>query len=68
MKLLKRILSFFQIPFAQPGDVMHYYRRARRKEFDLPVANAAIMANVDAQGVARGVTVAVSKSCEKHGF
>ena len=26
---------------------MHYYRRARRKEFDLPVANAAIMANVD---------------------
>ena len=38
------------IPFSRPGQVMRYYRRARRKNFDLPVANAALMAILDTDG------------------
>ena len=39
---------------------MQYYRRARRKEFDLPIANAAVMAVVTNDGTAKNIRAAVS--------
>ncbi len=35
------------VPFIKPNMICRYYRRARRKEFDLPIANAAFFGSVN---------------------
>ena len=39
-----------RVPWTRKGQSCLYYRRARRKEFDLPIANAAFFGEADAQG------------------
>lgn len=46
------------IPFMKTEERVFYYRRARRKEFDLPIANAAFKACLK-QGVMSGVQVVI---------
>jgi len=43
-----------KIPFTKTGERCLYYRRARRKEFDLPIANAAFFGCADDAGVVQG--------------
>jgi xanthine dehydrogenase/oxidase len=47
-----------KIPFTRKGQVMQYYRRARRKEFDLPIANAAFLGDVSNGKVSKVCIVA----------
>ncbi len=47
------------VPFAKRGQKILYYRRARRKEFDLPIANAALTAVLEDDGTYKDVKVVV---------
>ena len=45
-----------KVPFTQEGETIFYYRRARRKEFDLPIANAAFK-SISSNGMVKEITI-----------
>ena len=55
----KELILGIHVPFTNPGEVSFYYRRARRKALDLPIANAAFLGKVDEEGLVSDVRIAV---------
>ncbi len=51
------LIVSLKIPFTKPGEVLLHYRRARRKEFDLPIATAAFLGTADKEGKVQEVKI-----------